>query len=751
MINVRGILLLSSGLAALAAATPVYAAQPVTAGTQSRQDVATGGAPESNPQDIIVTAQKRTQLLIDVPQSISVVSGATLEKQQANSFQDYLKLVPGLQLNQSTPGEGRLILRGVNTGSVASTVGVYMDETPYGSSSGLVNGGVLAGDFDTFDLDRIEVLRGPQGTIYGASSLSGVLKFVTRLPSTKAVAVRARAGIETTDGGDMGYLGNLVVNLPLGDTLAVRASGTYRKEGGYIDSIGKGGSDVEKNINGLRSYGGRASLLFKPSESVSLRLTAVSQNIKSRAPSTVESDPVTLEPFYGALTQSQFSPQPTNIKYRVYNGTATFGLGFANLTSSTSFGKQNLNSVADLTFPLHILLPVPNEFVEPQSSSLKKFTQEVRLSSQSTKLDWLLGGYYTDEKGLILQDFVAYTPGTTTPIAGLPLLAHVDLSSRYKEIAAFANATIHFTEKLDLDIGGRYSHNKQQAHQISNGAFAGGFNDFGVTRSHENVFTYSIAPKFKISRNQSVYARVAKGFRPGGPNVVPPGAPSSVATYRSDSIISYEAGFKAQSDDRRFSLDVAAFHIDWKNIQLFQRISGFGVNANGGAAKSDGAEFTATARPLTGVDLSVNGAYTHARLTTDTQIGGLKGDALPFTPKLSLAFNADYHWSLAHGVGAHIGGSVRHLSHQTASYDTDFRTTYGRQRRVPAYNVVDLGAGLDFGKFALDAYVKNVGNSKGITSVTGTTVFGIPSSPGGAIGTGVIRPRTVGVSLTASY
>ncbi len=187
---------------------------------------------------IVVTAQKRTQVLIDVPQSITVVSGATLENQQATNFQDYLKLVPGLQLDQSNPGEGRLILRGLNTGGVASTVAVYLDETPFGSSTGLVNGAVLAGDFDTFDVARIEVLRGPQGTLYGASSLGGLLKFVTNEPDTTKVEARGRVALEDTKDGDLSYRGNAVINVPLSETIAFRASGTYRKEGGFIDSTG---------------------------------------------------------------------------------------------------------------------------------------------------------------------------------------------------------------------------------------------------------------------------------------------------------------------------------------------------------------------------------------------------------------------------------------------------------------------------------------------------------------------------------
>jgi outer membrane receptor protein involved in Fe transport len=155
-----------------------------------------------NIEEVIVTAQKRSEALIDVPQSVSVVDGGTLERQQATNFQDYLKLVPGLQLSQTTPGQGRLVMRGVNTGGVASTVAVYVDETPFGSSSGLVNGAVLAADFDTFDMQRVEVLRGPQGTLYGASSLGGVLKFVPNPPRTDKTEARMRVSAENVEGGE---------------------------------------------------------------------------------------------------------------------------------------------------------------------------------------------------------------------------------------------------------------------------------------------------------------------------------------------------------------------------------------------------------------------------------------------------------------------------------------------------------------------------------------------------------------------
>jgi outer membrane receptor protein involved in Fe transport len=730
-------------------------------------------------QDIVVTAQKRTQVLLDVPQSITVVGGKALEAQHADSFEDYLKLVPGLQLNQDTPGAGRLILRGVNTGGVASTVGVYVDETPFGSSSGLVNGAVLAGDFDTFDVNRIEVLRGPQGTLYGASSLSGVLRFVTNAPSTDRFQVRGRASLEDVKNGEMGWSTNLMFNAPITDDIAFRASGYYRKNPGFIDSIGTAGtdivgfthvSDVQKNINDSDSYGGRASLLVRPSANSSIRLTAISQDIKVDAPTIVEADPVTLKPLHG-LSQSQFVPQKSDVAYRIYNATGEFDLGFADLTSSTSYGTQKQTLRIDLTFPLSGLvqaaLGLPeNDFIEGQHTNDKKFTQEVRLSKQTSFIDWLVGAYYTHEEGLIAQDFVALEPGTLTPLVLPPIfdliggLGFATIDSSYKELAGFADATFHITPQFDLELGGRYSHNKQKAHQVTGGALVSVPSDF-VVKSSENVFTWSVAPKYKVNDHTTLYARVAKGFRPGGPNVLPPGSiDQDLATYDSDSIISYEAGVKAETADRRFSVDAAVFHIDWSDIQLLatDAASGFSFNSNGGKAKSDGFELTLAARPMPGLELSANAAYTNARLSEDVpadtagRIPARKGDQLPFTPKFATALNADYQWAVGGNALAHFGGSWRHVSGQTASYDAVFRQTFNHQRHVDAYDVFDLNAGVDFGRFDVQAFVKNLGNSHGVTSTTGTTVFGAFSIfPGGAIGTGIITPRTVGLSVGFDY
>ncbi|WP_420140754.1 TonB-dependent receptor [Sphingomonas sp.] len=709
----------------------------------------------TQPGDIIVTAQKREETLIDVPQSVSVVSGDTLERQQATNFKDYLKLVPGLQLNQSTPGFGRLVLRGVNTGGVASTVAVYQDETVFGSSSGLVNGGILAGDFDTFDIARIEVLRGPQGTLYGANALGGILKFVTNAPDPTKVEARVRGSVEGVDGGQASYMGSAVVNLPLSETLALRASGFYRDIGGFIDSIGTGGSDVDKNINTSKNYGGRVSALFKPSADFSIQLSAYLQNIDVNGSDSVDSDPATGRTLYGRLSQSQFVPEFSDIRYRVYNGVLNYDFGFASVVSSTSYSTLKQNFRVDLTPSYGVIveqaLGVPNDFYQDQTTRVRRFTQEVRLQSPADDVfEWLVGGYYTNEKGLIDQLLIAATPGTVTPVPGLPLLGSARAPSRYREYAGFANATVHFGPRFDLTFGGRYSHNSQWSDQASDGALVGGETILPRARSSENVFTYSVSPKFKMSDDASVYARVAKGFRPGGPNTLPPNAPEALRTYDSDSLVSYELGLKAQTPDRFFSIDASVFHIDWKDIQVYGVVDNFGLNFNGGKAKSDGFEFTATVRPTPGLSASVNGAYTDAKLKDDTppEVGGLDGDRLPYTPKFSVAANLDYEWTLATETEAYVGTSLRHVSQATATYNAGLRAENGRQPYVRGYEVLDLRAGVEFGRYSVEIYAKNLTNVAGKTSLD----QGVPPNlPFAASAAGVIRPRTIGVTVGAGF
>ena len=790
-------------------------------GIAQAQDAPAAAAPESaaapaaqEPQgdEIIVTAQKREEKILDIPQSVTVVGGDTLERQHATTFQQYLNEIPGLSITESEPGSTRLTLRGVNTGGVNSTVAVYVDEMPYGSSTALVNGAILTGDIDPFDLARIEVLRGPQGTLYGANSLGGIFKYVTNAPKLGELSGRGRAGVEFVDGGDTGYYFNGLVNVPLGDAAAFRGSGFYRKRAGWVDANPQdtmidglfGGSLPvtsldDNNINDNQSWGGRGSLLFKPNNQLTIRLTAFLQNLNTHGSSVVEVDPDTLDQTNGEYGQTSFIPEFNHFKYRIYNATVEYDFGFASLVSATSWGKLNSSFRTDITpgiaptinsvvgplspFPGGLPAGSPFPFAWPaqittdtlgvdqdQLTGLRKFTQEVRLASPSNdKFEWMIGGYYTNEDGIIEQHINGLVLDNPSSLQSeLADLLFLTLDSKYKEIAGFANVTWHATDRLDITAGARISHNKQDSSQLVGGPvapiqFGGAIPVFDDGHSSESVFTYSLSPRFEINDNSAVYARIAKGYRPGGPNAVPPLSGPALdafpATFDADTLTSYEVGYKLDVG-RRVSFDIAAYHLVWKNIQVFgQTVTGFGFNDNGDGARVNGIEGALRLRPTRGLNLSFNGAWMDAKLTADTPglVGGKDGDALPYQPKFSFGVNGDYEWQLSPTVSGFVGGSFRYTGSQkagfridaaTASVDPDGNLTADAlpQRRIPDYATIDVRAGAEFGRFSLEAYVRNLTNSKGITSLNDAD-----NLPLGAIQAAYIQPRTIGVSLSAGF
>jgi iron complex outermembrane recepter protein len=737
---------------------------------------AAAGAETATPLgEVFVTAQKRAESLADIPMSVSVLPGEALERQQVQDFKDLVSLVPGLSINTTTAGITRLTMRGINTGGVATTVGVYVNDVPFGSSSGLANGAILSGDFDTFDMNRIEVLRGPQGTLYGASSLGGVIKYVTNEPSTDGFEGRARATVEDVEGGGTGYAFTGVVNIPMSETFAIRASGFYRSDEGFVDSIGNNplpfildpgviiedGTRVDEDFNSVETSGGRLSALLQPSEDFSLTLTALFQDIDSEGSNLFEADPVTLEPLYGGFVASRYHPEYTDVEYRVYSATLDWDFGAVSLQSVTSYSEFSDTFQRDATLVPLGGLPVaqlatlvygaPLGALLNQVTSTDKFTQELRLvSPESDAFEWLVGAYYTDEdSGIDPQTYTLVDPGTETPAAGIPALAEGGLVSTYEEIALFANATWHLTERFDLSFGGRWSDNDQEATQVLTiglpPELGGGTAVFDGLTSSESPFTWSVSPRYEFSDTTSVYARVATGFRPGGPNVLPPGSPPELATYDADELTSYEIGLRAGNSDGTFALDVAAYFLDWDDIQLFASIGGVGVNANGGTAESKGLELTATARSG-GFTATFTGAYIDAELTEDTDpvVGGLDGDSLPWVPEWTLGVGADYEWNVFGDGTAYVGGQVSYTGDQTT--DFSIRDAGGSIVTADNYTTLDLRTGIVNGKWSIELYGKNVTDEEGLTDINTTLVY-----PNGAYGVGVIRPRTIGLAVGVRF
>ena len=733
------------GTCAVAVATPALAqTSDVTA--QNAQPSAVQAQGDQNA--IVVTAQKRPQVLLDVPQSVSVISGDTLDKQHAQTLGDYLTKIPSSSVIEQQPGDARIVLRGINTGGVGATVATYVDEAPFGSATGLANGGVLAPDIDPFELARVEVLRGPQGTLYGANSLGGLVKFVTLSPDTRAFDGAAEFGAEDVSHGDTGWWARAAINVPMGDAAAFRVSGFYRKDPGYIDDPHLG-----NDVNDGTRYGGRASLLLKPTDQLKIRASAMAENIRSNGTNTVDVDPVTLRPVAGELEHVRVLPEPNNIDYRLYNATIDYDFGGVGLVSSTSYGTLDQKTAEDASSVyaplLSFIFQTPLGAGLDQRLPQRRFTQEVRVASSAEQaVEWTIGGFYTHEKNRLSQNLFGVEAATGDRVPSLNGVIEVGLPSRYSEYAGFANATWHVSPKLDLTAGGRYSHNRQSSNQITSGLLVGGTTVF-AGKSSDSVFTYSLAPTFKLNPNTRIYARIAKGYRPGGPNAVSPLAADAVPRqFGPDTTINYEAGIKTETDDHLLSLEATAFRIDWEKIQLLVQVAGLGVNANGDSARSQGVELTAGLNPSRYLSFYANGAYVDAHLTADTpkSFGGFKGDQLPFSPKWQGTIGTEYEHPLG-SMTAHAGVSL----HYTGKRRSDFRAPPAEglppppQLRLGAYAQVDAHAGLDIDRFRVDAFVHNLTDARGITNV------GFFGDVNGNLAAAVVRPRSFGLALGYRY
>nr|WP_255436772.1 TonB-dependent receptor [Rhodanobacter sp. PCA2] len=700
---------------------------------------------------IVVTANKRSEPLQSVPMAVSAVSGDDLRRAGANNLADYATQIPGLNMISLTPGQTQLVLRGITSGSSQSnaSVSTYIDEAPYGSSTVYAEGSLLTPDIDPADIERIEVLRGPQGTLYGSNSLGGLLKFVTTPPDSTRAYGRVSAGYTGVDGGGSGFTERAMFNLPLvEDKLALRVNAYHRDDPGYVDNVATGKSEV----NADKVAGGRAQVLWTPSDKVSVRLSALAQNLGSDGlvNSGVEVDPATLKPIYGYQKQSRAaSTGLLKIKYRLYDLEVKADLGLATLVSSTSYGTQKVNQVGDVTAAYGpILNPAfglaNGGYSVSQPVSLGKFTQDARLQSRADQaIEWRVGAFYTRENTTNHQHVNVFDATTGVPI-DLPNLGDLSVGPGvFKEWAGYADATWHATSQLSVLVGARYTHDSTSYTQVGSGMLVGP-SQFTI-RSTDSTTTYLVNPSFKFNDNLMAYVRVASGFRPGGANVgVPPGlgAPLSFAP---DKLTSYEIGFKSTLLDRRMVFDADVFYIDWNHIQLTTVADNFAFLSNGGKARSQGVEVNWQYEPARGLVLSANASWTDAKLTADTPPGlyGYNGDRLPWVPKWNANVGVEYNFPLGGGWSGFVGGSYRYVGARMA----DFLSVTGPRYSVPAYHGVDLHAGTYFGDWTISAYVKNVTNSRGITSLSSETT----DPRGTPFSAAFVPPRTVGVTVGLDF
>jgi iron complex outermembrane recepter protein len=725
-----------------------------------------GSSSSSSPdalQEVVVTAEKREENLLDVPIPVSVVDTSSLAVNNQVKLTDFYSEVPGLSIAPSTMSSQTISIRGLTTGAVGSgppnpapIVAVTVDGVPYGGAGG---GDQLVPDFDPGDLQRVEVLRGPQGTLYGASSEGGLVNFVTVDPSFAGVSGRLEAGGNSVqNGSELGYTYRGSVNVPLSSDFAVRASAFTRQDPGYID-------DPVLGLNGVNedwASGAHLAALWKPSETFSLKLSALYQKITGDNTSSETPNPPSFFDVGQLGDLQQFYIRAVNDygydrTVQAYSLQLNWKIGVADLVALTGYNRYSVDDSFDLSLALNSFsekyFGTPGDQIV-NTIGLDRLTQEIRLSAPlGQKFDGLLGVFYSHEDDYWKWQYFASNPFTGVQLGDWGTYNPYNAPIVYDEFSVFGDLTYHITDRFDVQIGGRESWLKNDVDTATAtgllataiyGAPTTPFN-FPATTLRENNFTYLLTPRFKISPDFMIYARLASGYRPGGVNI---GILNVPQEYNDDKSEDYEIGAKAEFLDHTLSVDGSVYYIDWTNIQLplIYPVNGSTYVGNAAGAKSQGVELSIQSRPVSGLTMAAWVTWIDAVLTQTIpgagvagEIYGFEGDRLPNTPRWSGNVSLDYKFPLAGDFNGVVGGALSYVGDRLDA----FSSVSPQRTDLPAYGKLDLHAGTTYNSWTANLYVNNVTDKRGLIS--------------GGIGNQLpysfyyIQPRTVGLSVAKTF
>lgn len=724
----------------------------LSAGHAFAQDAA--ATPTNNIEEIVVTALKRSTTIQTTPISISAVTEKSLQALGASSIQDYFRTVPNLQVEGNSPTNRRLTLRGVRSAGEA-TVGLYYDETPLTGPAGTTaDASSTSADVNLFDVERVEVLRGPQGTLYGSGSMGGTLRVILNKPdSTQYSGAVEAQGTATKDGGT-GYSVKGMVNVPLiQDKLAARVVLYEAEQGGYVDNVLLN----KKDINDQHSTGGRLMLGFTPTENITINASGLFQK------TTLDGQ----NSWYPALGAKSYSTNarviaPTEDDLRVYNVMGKWELDFATITGTSSYYKWSLLRNSDYSPTLSANRanatscrnyvaggPAASGSTNPacttaqmtaytayadsrtpgalyQPMGLTSWNHELRMNGSlfADKIDWTAGVYYEDRSDYIESQVAkADAAGAINP-SDLTAWRHVGTET--KQTAFFGEITYKPIEKLSLTGGvRRFNYDKTVSGQvlISNFITQSYVGPAAQVDASADGWVSKFNVSYQVNSDIMVYGLAAKGFRPGGANNVP-GLASALLAYGPDSLWNYEAGVKSQWLDRRLTVNAAAYQIDWSNMQISATSANgaFGYLTNAGKAKIKGFEIEAVARPMRGLTLNATAAFVDAKLTEDqansavliTGSTGLRGDEFPNVADFSGSASAEYTWPINNDLNGLLRADYAYVGESASQ----FRPTYVYYEKQGDYGYANLRGGVEGADWGAYLFINNVANEAGLMSVT---------------------------------
>jgi outer membrane receptor protein involved in Fe transport len=749
-------------------------------------------AEDSGLEEITVTAEKFNSTIQNTPISMSAISGDQLTAAGLTRIEDIAHEIPGLSMRSAGPGLTEYDARGLaSNGGAAPTVGFYLDEIPL-SPPALSQSGKVVIDPNLYDLERVEVLRGPQGTLYGSGSMGGTIKVITNQPKLGALEGSVQGTGSYTDGGGGNYSGDLMLNLPVGETLAVRLvlSDLYRS--GWIDNIAVSpfpvtiGNPVQGNVlaapvthvihdaNDEKLWSARISVLYKPSEDLSVLATAMAQSLHLGGYDLIDGSPDSAVP--SRVYDAHYEAFP--LRESVVDNISLFGLtvnanvNFADLTTATAYWSRLGVQTQDASESIYYsnggnapFVPVPYTERDPSH----QFSQEVRLSSHdSGGLHWVAGAFYSELHSVWNE--IGESPANATP--AVPDGAYFISWNPYtvKQTALFADGSFKFTEHLKLSAGVRWYTYKSEQDEYSWGSDGPNLTPPAaslVTTASDRGFNPRVNLSYMPDPDLTTYATVSKGFRPGGANQILPPAlcgDSGTLKFGPDSAWNYELGEKAKLFDNWLTINSDFYYIKWTGIQQVLTLPcGYQFYNNAGDGRTFGPELEINAKLTSELTASLTGAYTDAKITNPNAA------YISFLTNIATFPDGVTHPCPTAGGGctAPIMNVVKDTASLSLLYETKILSDYQLTARIadsfigpsydvayyfayklPSYNLVNARVGLGKDAWSADLFVDNLTNKVALMTANNTSFqFNIPQ----VVRYTTNQPRTVGVQVNYKF
>ncbi|MEE2691617.1 MAG: TonB-dependent receptor [Pseudomonadota bacterium] len=754
--------------------------------------------------EILVTATKRAQSIQDVPFSVNAQTQDDIQKTGSQSLEDLSRNVAGLAIQNLGPGQSQVGIRGVSAGQIVrdqpgvkEQVGVYLDES-------VISLSLFTPDLDLFDLNRVETLRGPQGTLFGSGSVGGTIRYITNQPVLGEYEGMVEGSLNFIEGGETGGHLKGVVNVPLGDTAALRLVAYHTQYAGFMDARLESGG-IKENINDGERTGGRVSLLWKPTESISITPRFTYQNIKTDGFNRREIFNLYANPFTTTRPPTTFANFDQHLlleeafedEFMLGDVTIEWNLGPVTATSITTYTDRDIlvsRDASALTGSVSVDLGFPDEGVLLGSNlrdttDLQQFTQEARISSSyDSALQWLVGVFYSNTDRDYAQrlptpgyDFYtdmvlgAGTAAATANGYGPDSPYNSDLPYDIRQVAIFGEATLDITEQFHATAGVRWYDFKEERRFTTGGLFSNGDDQTDSTSS--DGFSPRFLLSYDLSDEVTVNAQASKGFRLGGVNDplnLPLCTPEDEAIfgdfqdYTDETLWNYEGGVKIRSG--KFTFNAAGFYTDISNLQVTLDAGSCSsrISFNVPEAHTLGFEWELEAEVLPGLDVSVAGSLLEAEFDS-TVVDGMgnvvagleKGNRLASVPEFQIAGTAQYNFPMAGGDGfiavsvQHVGDRYTQPSDQVDNprsfvSSLPFGGATGMDATIvdlnlPSYQLVNLSAGVSYDKWDFILFMNNVTNEE--------VLFSFDRERGGRarLAYHVNQPRTFGVTARMRF